>query len=337
MNKLLTVLFVLCAGIVQAQTWEMQNGAWISPLSKNLGVQKGLQVGDVVGNDTFQVVNPTGRLFMDTNFFQYQVYKGTIQYQLLMTQDGEISIEKIDSATDEAQVINITETGMRLQWTENDSIWLSGITEGNGRRVGHFIHDENGDLVISSVVHPTIGYTVKMGAANLDRLHIYPGEGHINYLSDTTVFENFSGDTVLRMLDDALYFHTLTQGGGDRVLTQDAATKRVYYSTFSSGFATVDTTVDYNDSVTVTTEKDIAINGSGIGVTLITLTTGSFSQGDIVIVSDVNNKAAANNIVIDAGTGNVISGISSAQTYTITADGTSVTLRKVLHDTWKIF
>lgn len=53
-------------------------------------------------------------------------------------------------------------------------------------------------------------------------------------------------------------------------------------------------------------------------------------------MGDLDGIAAANNITVDAGTGNTINGITVAQTYVINQNGQAITIQKVSATAWKI-
>ncbi len=97
--------------------------------------------------------------------------------------------------------------------------------------------------------------------------------------------------------------------------------------------------VAYGSTTNVNFPLDIEVGLTGSGATLVNLS-GSFSVGDLVIVSDAGANANGNNIVIDAQTGNSIIGVTSAQTYTISSNGEVVYLRVIDVTagvtTWKI-
>lgn len=94
--------------------------------------------------------------------------------------------------------------------------------------------------------------------------------------------------------------------------------------------------VDYGTIATfVTTDYHLGVEGSGIGITTVDIS--GMHVGQIAIISDIDYKAGANNISIDAGTGKTICSLSGVnQTYDITTDGESVTIQRISTNKFKM-
>ena len=92
----------------------------------------------------------------------------------------------------------------------------------------------------------------------------------------------------------------------------------------------------YGGTINATTlDYHIALQGAGTGTTTVDLSNMGLYQ--VIIISDVEYKAGANNIVIDAGTGNTITSLTGInQTYTMSVDGESITIHRVSSNKFKI-
>lgn len=96
--------------------------------------------------------------------------------------------------------------------------------------------------------------------------------------------------------------------------------------------------VNYGTVTTIpaTGTYDYEVQG-GTGLTTILLPTGTTSPvGTEFMVSDLGMSAAMYNIVVDAGTSNVIVGMIANQTFTISVSGAGYKFRKVTATTWKV-
>lgn len=93
---------------------------------------------------------------------------------------------------------------------------------------------------------------------------------------------------------------------------------------------------NYGTSYTVlTTDEDVEISGAGTGVTSIDISL--MAIGQTCIFSDLDNKATLNPISIDSGSGNTISALSGiAQSYSITVNGESATIKRITSTKFKI-
>lgn len=81
----------------------------------------------------------------------------------------------------------------------------------------------------------------------------------------------------------------------------------------------------------------VLVSGAGTGVTTIDMNSNALRIGHIVHITDLDNKANANNIEIDAGTGNLISyNGAQNQIATITTNGGSFMLQKVSATLWVV-
>ncbi len=132
----------------------------------------------------------------------------------------------------------------------------------------------------------------------------------------------------------------LITGAGSLSLVNDALTpgNNKYYGTNGSGakgFFSLPgaglpsvSLVNYGTTTNVTVPVDLEIGLAGSGATTVNLpATGTV--GDLIIVSDAGLNSGSNNITINAGTGNSIRAIISAQTYVIAINGEVVYLRLI--------
>lgn len=96
------------------------------------------------------------------------------------------------------------------------------------------------------------------------------------------------------------------------------------------------TIIDYGTSyVALTSDDDIEVSGSGTGTTNIDIS--AIAVGQTIIVSDLDNKAGANDIIINSGVGNTISALGGiAQIYTISTDSESITIKRITTTQFKI-
>ncbi len=75
----------------------------------------------------------------------------------------------------------------------------------------------------------------------------------------------------------------------------------------------------------------------GTGTPTASLPTGVIAPiGTKITIGDLDGIASANNITIDAGASNTITGATSAQTYVLTLDGEVITLQKITATKWKV-
>lgn len=83
---------------------------------------------------------------------------------------------------------------------------------------------------------------------------------------------------------------------------------------------------------------EVAVSGGAGGPTFIILPTGTIAPiGSVLVISDLGVDSAANNITIDAGTGNTITSTTGvAQTFVINANGESITIKKLTATAWMV-
>lgn len=95
-------------------------------------------------------------------------------------------------------------------------------------------------------------------------------------------------------------------------------------------------TEDYGSPLTFDSDNyHLVLEGAGTGTTNIDIS--NIIPGRIAIISDLDFKAGANNIVIDSGTGNTITSLNGVtQTYTISTDGGSVTIQRITATKFKV-
>lgn len=96
---------------------------------------------------------------------------------------------------------------------------------------------------------------------------------------------------------------------------------------------------DYGTTVTPSsTQRNISVAISGAGTGASTVNISGLPVGALIRVSDLDNKATANAITIDAGAGNTINtgGSGISQTIMLNTDGLSYTLQRLTATKWML-
>jgi hypothetical protein len=98
--------------------------------------------------------------------------------------------------------------------------------------------------------------------------------------------------------------------------------------------------VDYGTTTNLTlADYDIQVGAAGTGATTINLPTGTNAPvGTVYIIKDFGGAGVVNLITIDAGTGNTIHAVLTAQTlaFSSLSAGAAVTLKKVTATAWSV-
>lgn len=196
MKKIISLLkFVLLIGFAQAQ---------YNPIYDSIQFNAGCLFTDQL---RYAQLSGTDYSYMRVNLnqFQYKGRTGTVVYNFVIMPDGEISIERTDTVTDESQTVSFGDTKLTSEWTRNDTVWTYGLQSALGGTVrgGFFIQAPNSDLIMSDVLNPLIGHTIKM-ENNLNRMQIFPDSGRHLIETDTLLITDLGGDTTLMILNDVV-------------------------------------------------------------------------------------------------------------------------------------
>lgn len=306
-------------------------------------------------NNSFIVQNPAG---------QEVIYGGGANHQFL---GGDI---------DDAQngTFAAVDDGLQQFYISNTAIAGGPLTPGflvdfaNGvYQLGANAYGNQTDLLIQD----TTG-TADLGSNTMDASIQLVGNTGISILGDT--FNNTDG-TIIKVDDpDKKIFNTLgTFGSAGDYVIQDITGNVI--GDFDFGTSTValgDISAARNKTRLIIDDsaRNITFNGTivqpnvaaqayggtanwsaGFGGTSSTYFNGSHSGtssglllptgtnalvGTLYTIDDLGLLAATDPITVDAGTGNVIVGTTSAQTYVMNQPGQSITLKKLTANDWKV-
>lgn len=136
-----------------------------------------------------------------------------------------------------------------------------------------------------------------------------------------------------------------TTGVLNTVITQNATQQRTIELPDADGTLLLDISpkhtivnADYGTVNNLTVNNtSLYFEGAGTGISTVNIDNTLFPIGGIVIISDLDAKAAANNITIDVGVGNTINLQGNiGQTASLTIDGASYTIEKATTTKWMV-
>ncbi len=208
-------------------------------------------------------------------------------------------------------------------------IEVMGDVNGTGKGTKLFINDNQGRMILGDVASLYTGTTLDIRtlipslsfiSASNQYLVASPSSGFYG-LGDIDFFNNGTSIQMDDSLGTILLRGLTTEMNGGIIL---------------SGIQTPAYGSTYDLSLGATNISDIEFT-TGTGASSVLLPTGTIAPlGTVLIIKDLDAIAAANNITVNAGTGNTINGATIGQTYPIATNGECITIKKVTATAWAI-
>lgn len=292
-----------------------------------------IKAGDILGGGTLMEINLDDQDIKFDTAGSFEVNADSNQY--LNITGGNTTIGDVTGGYGNLGVLRFDAGSLKSYWGDEDD---SGT--------GAIIRLDRLNGIIEGITSAQMLFSTPNFGINVDTEQVFNGNNDQVRVGWTNsgVWQLFDKDSNRITIGDVNGDLTPSPGGsifldvGDGTALTRIFTTSVDSNRFGGGLSLPSIS---NDDYGVTTSVAPNIyhytsGPGGTGATTFNLDQ-TYPVGQVFVFSDSGFDANANNITIDAQTGNtIVSGVGVAQTYVLSADGQSVTIQKIGTTQWMV-